>query len=46
MPLDIELNGEKTRLYPKNNWIEYKTKVNTLEIDRNFYVETKKKASK
>ena len=46
MPLDIELNGEKTRLFPKNNWSEYKTKVNTLEIDRNFYIKTKKKASK
>ena len=44
MPLDIELNGEKTRLFPENNWSEYKTKVNTLEIDRNFYIESKKKA--
>ena len=44
MPLDIKLNGEKTRLFPKNNWSEFKTKVNTLEIDRNFYVESKKKA--
>jgi hypothetical protein len=46
MPLDIVLNGEKTRLFPKNKWREYKTKVNTIETDKNFYIETKKKVSK
>ena len=44
MPIDILLNGEKTRLYPKNKWKEYRTKVNTIDTDRNFYIQTKKKA--
>ena len=44
MPIDVLLNGEKTRLYPKNKWKEYRTKVNTIDTDRNFYIQTKKKA--
>ena len=44
MPIDILLNGEKSRLYPKNKWKEYRTKVNTIDTDRNFYIQTKKKA--
>ena len=44
MPIDVLLNGEKTRLYPKNKWKEYRTKVNKIDTDRNFYIQTKKKA--
>tara|TARA_B100002051_G_C16738335_1_gene642698 strand:- start:841 stop:2481 length:1641 start_codon:yes stop_codon:yes gene_type:complete len=44
MPIDIEINGENTRLFPINDWKVYKTKVNTLDINRNFYIESKKKA--
>ena len=44
MPIDVLLNGEKTRLYPKNKWKEYRTEVNTIDTDRNFYIQTKKKA--
>ena len=44
MPIDVFLNGEKTRLYPKNKWKEYRTKVNKIDTDRNFYIQTKKKA--
>ena len=39
MPLEITLNGEKTRLYPENNWKTYRTKVEDIKIDRNFYIE-------
>ena len=39
MPLDVTLNGEKTRLYPENDWKIYKTKVEDIRIDRNFYIE-------
>jgi len=44
MPIDIKINGENTRLFPINDWKVYKTKVNTLDINRNFYIESKKKA--
>ena len=46
MPIDIEINGENTRLFPINDWKVYKTKVNTLDINRNFYIESKKRPSK
>ncbi|MDG2341612.1 MAG: M1 family metallopeptidase [Cytophagales bacterium] len=39
MPLEITLNGEKTRLYPENNWKTYRTKAEDIKIDRNFYIE-------
>jgi aminopeptidase N len=39
MPLDITLNGEKTRLYPGNDWKTYRTKVEDIKVDRNFYIE-------
>jgi len=39
MPLDIRLNGEKTRLYPGNDWKTYRTKVEDIKVDRNFYIE-------
>ena len=39
MPLDVEINGESTRLFPRNEWKAFKTKVNTLDINRNFYIE-------
>jgi len=39
MPLDVVINGESTRLYPRYEWKSFKTKVNTLDINRNFYIE-------
>ncbi len=47
MPIDVYINGNKSRITPSIEWnaLDYKTKIDSITIDNNFYVNVQEKSN-
>ena len=43
MPIEINVGDISIKLYPDTEWKSIKTKVNNIELSKNYYIESKER---